>query len=103
MDGIQVTTATKGKTVISRFTIAGGSSAQYKIRVRRDIRWADDQTVAELTFNHDGNTVTKEVAFTATYATDESSTDGYHADLLMGTSTIWTMTNAYPPRLRVKK
>jgi hypothetical protein len=71
--------------------------------IRRDIVWADDQTVKELIFNHDGTPSTRELSFTPPYATGESSTDGYHIDLVKDGNIIWTLTDAYPPRLRVSK
>lgn len=101
VDGSKVNTTTKDKTVTARLTLSGGNPGQYKIRIRRDIRWADDTTVNELSFSYDGVSATKELSFTPPYATDEASTDGYHIDLLKDGYKVWTMVNAYPPRLRV--
>lgn len=99
--GTKVNTATKGSSIVARITVSGGSPGQYKMRVRRDIVWADDQTVNELTFTHEGALSTKDLAFVATYATGESSTDGYHIDLVKDGYVVWTLSDAYPPRLRV--
>ena len=103
VSGIKVTTTNKGSTVIARIVVSGGNAGQYKMRIRRDIVWADDQTVQELTFNYDGAESIREVSFIPPYATSEASTDGYHIDLIKDGVTIWTLVDAYPPRLRVTK
>ncbi len=71
------------------------------MRIRRDIAWASDETVASLSFSYDGVSQTKSLSFNPPYATGEANTDGYHIDLLKDDYTIWTLTDAYPPRLRV--
>lgn len=101
VDGSKVNTTTKDKTVTGRITLSGGDPGQYKMRIRRDIRWADDETVNELSFSYDGVSATKELSFTPPYATDEASTDGYHIDLIKDGYKVWTLIDAYPPRLRV--
>ena len=101
VDHSKVNTTTKAKTVTARLTLSGGNSGQYKMRIRRDIRWAADTTVNELSFSYDGVSATMELSFTPPYATDEASTDGYHIDLLKDGYNVWTMVNTYPPRLRV--
>jgi len=100
VEGSEVTTASKDDTVIARISLTGGDSGQYTIRIRRDIRWAADETIDELTFNYDGVSATKELSFSPLYATDEASTDGYLVDLMKDGYTVWDMVNAYPPRLR---
>lgn len=96
-----VTTANKSDTVIAKLTLSGGST-HYIMRIRRDISWASDETVKHLILDYDGSSVTVELSFTPPYATNESGTNGYHIDLLDGsTTTIWTMTDNYPPRLTV--
>ena len=97
----KVDTATKGETVTVRLSLSGGSLGEYTIRIRRDITWATDQTVAELPLSYDGIYVSKELSFVPEYATGESSTEGYHIDILKDGSNIWSMTDAYPPRLTV--
>jgi len=101
--GTKVDTTTKGNTVVARIVVSGGSAGQYTMRIRRDIAWADDQTVKELTFNHDGTPLTRELSFIPPYATGEASTNGYHIDLIKDGYIVWTLTNAYPPRLRVTR
>ncbi len=101
VEGGEVTTASKDDTVIARISLLGGDSGQYKIRIRRDIRWAADETIDELTFSYDGVSATKELSFSPPYATDEASTDGYLIDLMQDGYTVWDMVNSYPPRLLV--
>jgi hypothetical protein len=96
-----VTSTTKGQTVIARLTLSGGTPGEYTIRIRRAITLATDQTVAQLSFSYDGVSASKGLSFIPAYATGESSTEGYHVDIVKGGSDIWTMANAYPPRLRV--
>jgi hypothetical protein len=96
-----VTSTAKGQTVTARLTLSGGNPGQYTIRIRRAITWATDQTVAELPLNYDGTSVSEQLAFVPAYATGESGTEGYHIDVVKDASSIWTMANAYPPRLAV--
>lgn len=103
IDGTKVDTAIKGETVVARITLSSGEAGQYKMRVRRDIAWAGDATIAESLFSYDGISITKELAFIPPYASDEASTNGYHVDLMKDGDTLWTLTNAYPPRLWVTK
>lgn len=99
--GVKVDTATKGEVVTVKIILSGGDPGQYKIRIRRDIAFASDQTMEELSFNYDGISATVELSFTPPYATNEAGTTGYHIDLLKDGNTVWTLANAYPPRLRV--
>jgi len=99
--GVRVDTAKKQDSVVAKVTISGGSPGLYTIRVRLDISWAPDETVSELTFNHQGTLSTKDLPFVASFARGEASTDGYHIDVLREGSRIWSMSDAYPPRLRV--
>jgi hypothetical protein len=101
VDGDKVDTATKNKTVTASITLTGGEDGQYKMRIRRDIRWASDSTVDEVYFGYDGVSITIDLSFTPPYATNEASTDGYLVDLLKDGYTVWDMVDAYPPRLRV--
>ncbi|MCK4354660.1 MAG: hypothetical protein KAW83_05340 [Dehalococcoidia bacterium] len=101
VDGSRVNTTTKGKSVTARIALSGGDPGQYKLRVRRDILWASDKTVNELSFSYDGVSATKELSFNPPYAIDEASTVGYHVDLVKDGYTVWTLINSYPPRLRV--
>jgi len=99
--GNKVTATNKNKTVVVRMSMTGGSAGQYKMRIRRDISFGDDVTVNEVLFSYDGTSIVKELSFIPPYATNEASTSGYHIDLLKDTDTLFTLTNAYPPRLRV--
>jgi len=99
--GVAIDRATKGETVTARLTLSGGTPGEYTIRIRRAITLAADQTVAQLPLSYDGTSVSKEVSFVPGYATSESSTQGYHIDIVKDGSDIWTMANTYPPRLRV--
>jgi hypothetical protein len=101
VDSSRVNTTTKGKTVIAKIALSGGDPGQYKLRIRRDILWASDVTVEEYPFSYDGVSATKELSFSPPYATDEASTVGYHLDLLEDGYSVWTLTNSYPPRLKV--
>jgi hypothetical protein len=99
----KVTTASKNSTVIARLALSAGNSGQYKMRIRRDVALAEDSTVSELLFNYDGIATTRELIFTPPYATNEAGTNGYHVDLTKDGTTLWTLDNSYPPRLRVTK
>jgi hypothetical protein len=99
--GSEVTTASKGDVVTARITLTSGDSGQYTIRIRRDIVWASDETVNELLFSYGGASDTITLSFTPPYATGEANTDGYHIDLVKDGYIVWTLTDAYPPRLRV--
>jgi len=101
VDGSQVTTAEESDMVTARVTLSDGDSGAYTIRIRRDVSSGTDQTVQEESFSYDGSSTARQVSFIPPYATGESSTNGYHIDILKDGSTIWTMTNNYPPRLRV--
>ncbi|MFC1998784.1 hypothetical protein ACFLVR_03970 [Chloroflexota bacterium] len=96
-----VTTADDGDTIKAKLELSNGVAGSYTMRIRRDISFSEDATVDSLTFAYDGASVTKELSFTPPYATDESSTNGYHVDLLKGSITVWTMESNYPPRLEV--
>ena len=98
---VKVNSTSKGKTVVANISLAGGSSGTYIIRIRRDISLATDETVQQLTFSYDGTSTSKQVSFVVAYATGEAGTNGYHIDLLKDGSSVWSMQNAYPPRLRV--
>jgi hypothetical protein len=99
--GSPVTTANETDTVTANVNLTGGDSGTYTIRVRRDISFGTDQTIQEKSFSYDGSTTTQQISFIPPYATGESSTNGYHIDILKDGATIWTMPNSYPPRLRV--
>lgn len=101
VDGVEVSTVAKGKTVTARIVVTGGSAGQITMRIRRDISWGSDQTVKQLSFNHNGISTIMELSFVPPYATGEASTNGYHIDLQKGGYEIWTLVNNYPPRLRV--
>ncbi|MBA7585859.1 hypothetical protein ES708_27849 [subsurface metagenome] len=101
VDGTKVNATTKDETVTARITLSGGDAGQYQLRIRRDIVWASDETVNELLFSYDGVSDTIVLSFTPPYATGEASTDGYHIDLIKDGYIVWTLTDAYPPRLRV--
>lgn len=96
-----VNSATKGKLVTAKLTLEGGKAGEYQMRIRRAISWGSDQTVVVLSFSYDGVLMAKQLSFTPNYATNESSTEGYHVDLIKDGSSVWVMTNSYPPRLRV--
>lgn len=97
----KVNTATKNDTVTTRITLSYGTSGQYTMRIRRDIVWASDETLNDLLFSYDGVSDTIALSFAPPYATGEASTDGYHIDLLKDGYIVWTLADAYPPRLRV--
>ncbi len=96
-----VTSVNKGTAVTASISLSGGTAGSYTLEVRRDIDLSTDQTVQTLAFDYSGSNATKTVSFVASYATGESGNNGYHLDLLFGTNTVWTMTDAYPPRLKV--
>jgi hypothetical protein len=97
----KVDSTTKGQTVTAKLTLSGGTPGEYTIRVMRAITLATDQTVAQLPLSYDGTSTSKELSFVPAYATGESSTQGYQISIVKDGSYIWTMANAYPPRLRV--
>lgn len=101
INGIKVTTAKKGNPTIARITLSGGNSGQYTIRIRRGVNGLPDQTITSLSFQYDGFSSIKELQFIAAYATGESYTEGYHIDVMKDGVNIWTMSNSYPPRLKV--
>jgi len=101
VNGSKVDTTTKDKTVTARMTLTGGDAGQYEMRIIRDIKWAPDKTVDEISFSYNGVSASKELSFTPPYAYGEDYTLGYHIDLLKDGYTVWTMVNAFPPRLRV--
>jgi hypothetical protein len=101
VNGSQITTANKGDTVIAVVSLSGGEAGNYTIQIRRDISFGADETVKQASFSYDGSSTERQVSFIPPYATGESSTNGYHIDILKDSLTIWTMANNYPPRLRV--
>lgn len=101
VNGTKVDSTSKGKTVVAKINLAGGSAGTYTIRIRRDISLATDETVQQLTFSYDGISTSKQISFVAAYTTGEAGTNGYHVDILKNDSTAWTMVNSYPPRLKV--
>jgi len=103
MQGIKVDISTKGQTVTAKLSLSGGSSGQYIMRIRRDISWSLDEDVNELSFNYDGISANKELSFTPPYATGEASTNGYFVYLVKNGTTIWSLAETYPPRLKVNK
>lgn len=100
--GSPVTTAKETDTVTARFTFSGGDSGTYTILIRRDISLGADQTVQQTSFSYNGSITVQQVSFVPPYATGEASTRGYHVDILKDGVSIWSMTNSYPPRLRVE-
>jgi TRAP-type transport system periplasmic protein len=100
-NGVKVTTAARNTTVIPRLTMSGGIAGQYQLRIRRDISSGKDATVNEIPFDYNGISIIKELSFSPPYATNELSTNGYHIDILKDGNTLFTLINAYPPRLRV--
>ncbi|MCL0048285.1 hypothetical protein M1N20_02405, partial [Dehalococcoidia bacterium] len=111
VDGSEVNTTSEDKTVTARITLQWGDPGRYRMRIRRDVAWGFDETVKELEFDYDGGVATKELSFQPPYATNENDTAGYHVDIqryrlplftLLGWwDTVWTLEDAYPPRLRV--
>jgi len=102
VDGVKITTATTDDTVTARITLSGGEATLYKMRVKRDIVWATDEVIKELSFDYNGVSATKQLSFNPPYATGEASTDGYFVVLVKGSYEVWGLVNAFPPRLRVK-
>jgi len=100
---LKVDSASKNNTIVARIRLEGGSPGTYQMRVRRDIVWADDDTVASLQFDYNGAQTTVQVSFKPPYATGENSTDGYHIELVKDGSIVWTLSDAYPPRLRATR
>jgi len=101
VDGSQVTTAEEAEMVTAKVTLSDGDSGVYTIRIRRDVSSGTDQTVQEESFSYDGSSTARQVSFIPPYATGESSTNGYHIDILKDGLSVWSMTNNYPPRLRI--
>ncbi len=101
VNGEKVTAVAGNATVIPRLIISGGIAGQYQLRIRRDISSGKDATVNEILFDYNGVSIIKELPFIPPYLTDESSTNGYHVDVLKDGNTLFTLMNAYPPRLRV--
>ncbi len=99
--GAKVNSTAKQNTVIARISLSNGDPGQYKLRVRRDISLADDTTVIEKSFDYVGTSATIELSFKPPYSTNEASTNGYHLDIVKDGYVIWTLTNSYPPRLKV--
>ena len=100
-DSSGVRTAGKSDTITAKLTLSDGDAGTYTIRIIRDISLAADETIADLSFDYNGSSATKELIFIPPYATGESNTNGYLVHLLHGDNTIWTMTDDYPPRLTV--
>jgi len=101
VNGSQITTANKGDTVTAVVSLSGGEADNYTIQIRRDVSFGADEIVKQASFSYDGSSIARQVSFIPPYATGESSTNGYHIDILKDGSTVWSMTNNYPPRLRV--
>ena len=99
--GVKVTSITKGSSVNALISVSGGESGEYTMRIRRDILGGTDETVKSLSFSYNGIGSAQYLSFIPPYATGEASTDGYHLDLVKDSYTLWTLTDAYPPRLRV--
>ncbi|MCL0070592.1 protein kinase [Dehalococcoidia bacterium] len=112
VDGSEVNTTSEDKTVTARITLQWGDPGRYRMRIRRDVAWGFDETVKELEFDYDGGVATKELSFQPPYATNENDTAGYHVNIqryrlplftLLGWwDTVWTLEDAYPPRLKVE-
>ena len=103
VNNAKVDKAVKGSTVVAKFIKSSGFDGAYKIRIRRQVvsLWTNDQIVAELPFQYDGNPVYQDVSFIPQCCTNESNTRGYYADLSKDGYVIWEMAKTYPPRLRV--
>ena len=101
VNGSTVTTAKKTDTVTARVTFSDGYPGIYTIRIRMDIDWSPDQTIQELSFTYDSPNTVQEISFVPPRATNEDSTNGYHIDIFEDGFPIWTMTDFYPPRLRI--
>lgn len=96
-----VTSTAKGETVTARLTLSGGTRGTYMIVILRAITAWPDQNVVQSTFSYDGISASRELSFIPAYATGESSTQGYHIGIYKEGACIWSMANAYPPRLTV--
>jgi len=96
----QVTAAWESDTITAKISLSGGSAGSYTLRIRRDIDWAVDETVEELIFDYNGTFESKELSFVPPYLTG-GATAGYHVGLLQASVSVWTLTDAYPPRLMV--
>ena len=101
VNGVKINTAIKGQTVTAKVTLSGGNEGQYEMRIRRDMVWVLDETVASDYFSYDGIWVTIELTFVPLYVTSFGGTNGCHVDLQKDGYTIWTLDSSYPPRLRV--
>lgn len=103
--GSEVTVAFIGDTVTGKVRMYNEPSGHYRIRIMRDIEFWPDEEVKSSEFDYDGGDVTKSLTFTPTIATNEGNTRGYHMDLYKkewwGWDEKWTLTDSYPPRLRV--
>lgn len=100
---LKVDSTSKNNTIVGRIHLEGGSPGTYQMRIRRDIVWADNDTVASLQFDYNGAQTTVQISFKPPYATGENSTDGYHIELVKNGAIVWTLSDAYPPRLRATR
>lgn len=102
-NGLGITTATTDDTVIARVTVSGGEPGLYEMDIKRDISWATDEIISCKSFSHDGSTTNCELSYSPPYATGESNTDGYFISVVKDGNELWSLPNAYPPRLRVTR
>ena len=101
VNGNSVKMASKNSAISIRISLSGGESGQYEMQIIRDVNLANDEVVKELTFNYDGISGSQEISFSPNLATKESNTNGYQVSLIKNGTSLWTLANSYPPRLRV--
>jgi len=87
-----------GDTISANIRMADESSGHYRIRILRD-KFLSDEEIKKLEFDYDGGDNTYILSFVPTIAS------GYHVDVCKeewwGWSDRWTMSNDYPPRLKI--
>ncbi len=106
-------TAQKGDSIEGRIMLAGGVPGRYKLCSYRDLGGGNKEAVYGYTcqdFTYDGLSATVIKGFIASKASGEAGTVGYYlclgrynslVDELPDDKVMWTMPNAYPPRITV--
>ena len=103
-DDVRITVAVIGETVTAEVRITNEPSGRYRMRIRRDRGWSDED-IAVKYFDYDGSDQTCDLSFAPMIVTGEDDTQGYHVDIYKeewwGWDEKWTLHNSYPPRLEV--
>lgn len=113
VNGVRVDTAQKGDSIEGRIMLTGGVPGRYKLCSYRDLGGGNKEAVYGYTcqdFTYDGSSATVIKGFIASKASGEAGTVGYYlclgrydslVDELPDDKVVWTMPNAYPPRITV--